>query len=123
MLKQAPLFVILAIILIGPIALRPKDEAKRPALPGERALVVITPHVEAIRYEFGRAFETHYLAKTGQRVHVDYRTPGGTSEIARYVASEYLAAFENHWRNTLRREWSGTVAASFDNAKVALNDT
>ena len=123
MLKQAPLFVVLAIILIGPIALRPKDDAKRPALHGERALVIITPHVEAIRYEFGRAFEAHYLAKTGQRVHVDYRTPGGTSEIARYIASEYLAAFENHWRNTLRREWNGTVAASFDNAKVTLDDT
>jgi hypothetical protein len=100
MMKHLPLLLALALVLLGPVALRPRQEnAPRP---GERALVIITPHSEAIRSEFGRAFAAQYLAKTGQRVRVDWRAPGGTSEIARYVASEYLASFQNHWTGTLR---------------------
>jgi len=103
-------------VLLGPILLRPKQERGTHA--GERALVIVTPHNESIRSEFGRAFEAHYFSKTGQRVRVDWRTPGGTSEIGRYIASEYLAAFQNHWTRTLGKPWSKTVEGSFDNAKV-----
>ena len=112
-----PLLLALVAVLLGPILLRPKDG--RTAHADERALVIITPHNESIRSEFGRAFETDYFAKTGARVRVDWRTPGGTSEIGRYVASEYLAAFQNHWTRTLGKPWSKAVESSFDNAKVA----
>ncbi len=110
-----PLLLALVAVLLGPILLRPKQERGHA---GERALVIITPHNESIRSEFGRAFEAQYLAKTGQRVRVDWRTPGGTSEIGRYVASEYLAAFQNLWTNTLGKPWSKAVEASFDNGKI-----
>ncbi len=123
MLKQAPLFALLAVVLIGPIVLRPKQTTSGNPTAGARALVLITPHNESIRYEFGRAFEEHYQRKTGQRVRLDWRTPGGTSEIGRYVASEFVASFQDHWTHQLRRRWSGAVAASFDNPKVALDDT
>ncbi len=122
MLKQAPLFLLLAVVLIGPIVLRPKQAALQTTA-GERALVLITPHNESIRFEFSRGFEDHYFKKTGQRVRLDWRTPGGTSEIGRYVASEYLAAFQDHWTRKLKRPWSGAVAASFDNPKITLDDT
>ena len=115
-----PLLLALAAVLLGPILLRPKQEGVAHA--GGRALVIVTPHNESIRSEFGRAFEAQYFAKTGQRVRVDWRTPGGTSEIGRYVASEYLAAFQNHWTHTLGRPWSKAVEGSFDNAKVAPGD-
>ncbi len=111
-----PLLLALVAVLLGPILLRPKQERGAPA--GERALVIITPHNESIRSEFGRAFEAQYFAKTGQRVRVDWRTPGGTSEIGRYVASEYLAAFQNHWTHTLGKPWSKAVESSFDNGKI-----
>lgn len=123
MMKQAPLFILLAIVLIGPIVLRPKQPAASKSAAEERALVIITPHNESIRYEFSRGFEDHYLKKTGQRVRLDWRTPGGTSEIGRYIASEYLAAFQDHWTHKLRKPWSGGVAASFDNPKIGLDDT
>jgi len=122
-MKSWPLFLLLAAVLITPIALRPKETRPLRPAAGERALVLITPHNESIRFEFGRAFEAHYFAKTGTRVRLDWRTPGGTSEIGRYVASEYLAAFQDHWMRKLGRPWSGAVAASFDNPKVALDDT
>ena len=117
MLKQAPLIVLLVVVLLGPILLRPKQPGGPQA--DERALVIITPHNESIRSEFERAFETQYLARTGKRVHLDWRTPGGTSEIGRYVASEYLASFQNYWTGTLHRPWSKVVETSFDNPRVA----
>jgi len=118
--KHLPLFLAFAAILIGPIALRPRQETATRA--GERTVTVITPHNEAIRYEFGRAFAAHFLAKTGQRVRVDFRTPGGTSEIARYVASEYVAAFQHHWTHALGQPWSAVIERSFSNAKINLDD-
>ncbi len=111
-----PILALLLAVLVGPILLRPKGE--RGTRAGDQTLVVITPHNEAIRSEFGRAFAAQYLARTGQRVRVDWRTPGGTSEIGRYVASEYLAAFQNHWTRTLGRSWSKAIETSFDNPKV-----
>jgi ABC-type Fe3+ transport system substrate-binding protein len=123
MLKQVPLLFLLAVVLIGPIALRPKTTQASKSAEGERALVLITPHNESIRFEYARAFEDYYLNKTGQRVRLDWRTPGGTSEIGRYVASEYLAAFQDQWTHKLHRSWSSAVATSFDNPKVALDDT
>jgi ABC-type Fe3+ transport system substrate-binding protein len=121
MVKQLPLLLALFAVLVGPILLRPKQPGAPRA--GEQALVIITPHNESIRSEFGRAFEEQYLARTGKRVRVDWRTPGGTSEIGRYVASEYLASFQNHWKNTLQRPWSKDVEMSFDNSRVTLPPT
>jgi len=120
MRQHVPLLVALVVVVLGPLALRPRQDGRRA---GERTLVVITPHNEAIRSEFGRAFAAHYLAKTGERVRVDYRTPGGTSEIARYIASEYLAAFQHHWTRTLGRPWSGAVERAFANPKLVPDDT
>ncbi len=117
MARQLPLLLALAAVLLGPIVLRPKQPGGPQA--GERALVIITPHNESIRSEFGRAFEAQHLAWTGQRVRVDWRTPGGTSEIGRYVASEYLASFQNYWTHTLHRPWSKVVESSFDNPRVS----
>jgi ABC-type Fe3+ transport system substrate-binding protein len=44
-------------------------------------LIVVTPHVPQIRAEFGRAFEAWHLREHGEPVVVDWRSPGGTSEI------------------------------------------
>ena len=119
-MKAFILVALLLAVLLGPIALRPKRDVA--PQPGERALVLITPHNEAIRAEFGRAFAAHYLAKTGQRVRLDFRTPGGTSEITRYVSGEYLGAFQNYWTHTLGKPWSAAVERNFANAKAPADD-
>ncbi|HEY3898449.1 MAG TPA: extracellular solute-binding protein [Chthoniobacter sp.] len=116
MTRQLPLLLALVCVLVGPILLRPKNVGLFG--PGERSVVIVTPHNDSIRSEFGRAFEEWYLAHKGQRVHVDWRIPGGTSEITRYVDSEYLAAFQNYWTATLHRPWSKVVEASFLNRRV-----
>jgi ABC-type Fe3+ transport system substrate-binding protein len=78
----------------------------------------MTPHNEATRYEFARAFREAHFAKTGRRVFVDWRTAGGTSEIARYVAAQYLGSFRDYWTRTLHRDWTPDCAA-FDDPKTA----
>lgn len=118
MIRQLPLLLALVAVVLGPLILRPKQSTASRA--GEEALVIVTPHNESIRSEFGHAFEEQYLARTGRRVRVDWRTPGGTSEIGRYVASEYLASFQNYWQNTLHRAWSKEVETSFDSGRMAL---
>jgi len=117
MTRQLALLLALLCVLVGPILLRPKQAGLFG--PSERSLVIITPHNDSIRSEFGHGFEDWYFAKTGQRVHVDWRIPGGTSEIGRYVDSEYLAAFQYYWTGTLHRPWSKVVEASFANRRVA----
>jgi ABC-type Fe3+ transport system substrate-binding protein len=103
------------VVVVGlPFLLRPRENLLDRE--GE-ALVVITPHHEAIRYEFGRAFRVYMREKKGRSVHVDWRTPGGTNEIARYVASEYAAAFEIYWNN-LGHRFTPIVASAFSNPQI-----
>ncbi len=119
-MKNLWLLAALIAVLAGPLLLRPRNESLAKA---DETLVIITPHNEAIRFEFGRAFSDFYFKKTGQRVAVDWRTPGGTSEIARFLAGQFTNAFENHWRHTLHREWNAGVQGAFDNAKTPLDDS
>ncbi len=101
--------VALLLILALPFAARPS----RPAEVGAReTLVIITPHNEAIRHEFTRAFTDH-MARQGRRVQIDWRSPGGGSEINRVLVAEYAASFERYWTRTLGRTWSARVAAAF----------
>lgn len=107
-------FAALALIIAVPFALKPEDDLLARA---DDAIVIMTPHNEQIRYEFSRAFGEHYQQKTGRTIRIDWRMPGGTSEIARYIRSEYYAAFERLWRSS-GREWTAEVAATFDNPKA-----
>jgi len=102
----------LAGLLILPFALRPRGEASD--VEGE-VLVVLTPHNEAIRYEFGHGFAEHMQKVEHRRVRIDWRNPGGTAEIARYLNSEYRAAFELDWTRQRGQEWSERVALAFAN--------
>ena len=115
MLRNVFIVLALAAIVGLPFALRPKDSLLGPA---DETLVIVTPHNESIRVEFALGFREWYKARTGKTVRIDWRVPGGTTEIARYLASEYEASFENHWKNDLKRPWTQTVEKSFDSAAV-----
>jgi ABC-type Fe3+ transport system substrate-binding protein len=71
--------------------------------PGDPTLVVISPHNEAIRQEFARGFSEWHRTRHGKPVRVDWRNIGGTTEIVRYLESEYVAAFRGWWRGQGRR--------------------
>lgn len=57
----------------------------------EDRVVIITPHVDAIRAEFGRAFSAWHKKKFGQPAGVDWRNVGGTSDALRFVQSEFAS--------------------------------
>lgn len=104
----------MAAVIAIPFALKPRDNLLANA---QDTLVIVSPHNEAIRYEFTRAFAKYYQAKTGRSVRVDWRLPGGTSEIARYLKGEYYAAFEREW-TLAGKKWTADAAGAFDNPKI-----
>lgn len=107
----------LLLIIAVPFLLKPREDL---LARGEDTLVIISPHNEAVRHEFTVAFMRHYREKTGRAIRLDWRTPGGTSEIARFLAGEYLAAFGNAWTKSGGRLDAGTVSG-FDNPRVELH--
>ena len=58
-------------------------------------LVIVTPHVEQIRSEFGAAFARWYERTQGSPVTVDWRAPGGTADIMKQLESTLEAAAKN----------------------------
>lgn len=90
--KYAGILLPLAVVVAAPLFLRSQETEG--AGDADLRLDVITPHNETIRREFGEAFAAYWKEKTGQSVYVNWRTPGGTSEIKRVLDSSYEAADE-----------------------------
>lgn len=87
------IFGLLALIVALPLALR-RQSATAVARKADDALVILSPHNESIRQEFGEAFAAHWKAATGRTIHIDWRTPGGTSEIRMVLDAGFKAAEE-----------------------------
>ena len=110
--KAGKLFIVLSLVVVLglPFLLQRSEKVTRFA---DDTVVIITPHTESIRYEFARAFEKWYEEKTGRTIFVDYRVIGGTSEIGKFLNSEYTNSFRNYWENELGREWTLAVQEGF----------
>ncbi len=119
MKKVLIIFALVAVVAL-PFLLRPKQAALAKA---DDTLVIITPHNEAIRYEYTQGFREWYQRKTGHTVAVDWRVIGGTSEINRFIDSEYTAAFQNYWTNKLHRDWSNEVLNAYANPRLNPDDS
>lgn len=113
-------FILLALvaILALPFALRPSQTA---ATKTDDVVVVITPHNEAIRHEFGIAFADWYRTKTGRTVRVDWRVIGGTGDIARFLESAYASSFEHEWTVQMYRTWTAEVQNAFQNGRLSAD--
>ena len=61
------------------------------SLTAESRVVIISPHNEAIRYEFGRGFDQWHRRRFGGGVTVEWRDVGGTADALRFVQSEFAA--------------------------------
>lgn len=95
-MRNSVILLILAALLVLPFAFQQETGLKTEKNAGLK-LVVITPMNEAIRYEFAQAFSRWHAAKFGAPVSVDWRNIGGTTEISRYLTSEYITAFRAWW--------------------------
>ena len=115
MAKRIIILVALVAIIALPFILRPKQAAPEKS---DLNVVIITPHNEAIRSEFGRGFRAWYRQRTGKTVQLDWRVVGGTSDITRYLESEYIASFKNYWVGKLGRPWTAAIQNGFTNPKL-----
>src|SRR5471032_324567 len=117
-MKRALILLLLAATLALPFWLRPAREREAAAATDD-TVVIISPHNEAIRHEYGLAFARWYHERTGRTVKVDWRSIGGTSEIARYLEGAYTTAFKNLWTAQSEQTCSAEVQAGFTNPKAA----
>lgn len=94
-MNAARVIVLLAFVLVlgVPLLMRPAESREIPD--NARRLVIVTPHVQQIRDEFALAFNDWHQRHHGEPVVLDFRTPGGTSEIIRLLQSQYEAAVRN----------------------------
>ncbi len=72
--------------------------------PGDPELIIVSPHNEAIRFEFAHAFSRWHEARYGRPVRIDWRAIGGTTEISRYLTASYIAAARGWW-TAQGRDW------------------
>lgn len=110
----------LLITLAGPFLLQPEEASS--AAHYDRRLVILSPHNERVRREIGRAFVEYWHARTGETVYLDWRLPGGASEIALFLKSEFAGAFQHYWEAGLQRPWSPALATGFADPRIALDD-
>ena len=87
------IFSLLALIVALPMALR-RETATTSSKSAQDSLVILSPHNESIRKEFGEAFAVHWKRTTGRSIHIDWRIPGGTSEIRMVLDAGFKAAEE-----------------------------
>lgn len=92
LILKALMLTLFAVILGVPwLARDPAQEV--PA--GAARLIILTPHNEPIRHEFGRAFSRWHQQHHGVPVNIDWRVPGGSSEIKKLLVAQYSAAVES----------------------------
>jgi ABC-type Fe3+ transport system substrate-binding protein len=83
----------LALIVALPLAMR-RQTSTGSAAAADDCLVILSPHNETIRQEVGEAFASYWKQHSGRSVYLDWRTPGGTSEIRMVLDAGFKAARE-----------------------------
>lgn len=91
MRRFLPIFLLLAAVVAAPILLRTSSDLAT-AVQAQDRLVIISPHNETIRAEFGEAFARYWRETKGRTLYIDWRIPGGTSDISRVLNSSFEAA-------------------------------
>ena len=110
--------VVPVLLVILPLALRPSADWSPSA---QERLVIITPNSEQIKYEFEHAFREWYKEHRGRDVMIDWRSPGGTRDIVRYINDRFEAEFRLYaLENGL--EWNKETAAAFKDSKRKAED-
>lgn len=114
MYKKLPIFIVLAIVIAIPFLLQ-KDKHSFIGKDADEILIVITPHNEAVMYEFNKGFERWYKEKTGKTVVIDWRVLAGTQEIIRYVNSSFTNGFKLYWEREMMQRWTDRIVDIFSN--------
>jgi ABC-type thiamine transport system substrate-binding protein len=84
------------LVFVGLLALPFAVGSRREAVPdAAQRVIIVTPHNEQIRTEFGRGFDAWHRDRYGEPAVVVWNTPGGTSEIRKMLFAQYEAALRD----------------------------
>lgn len=96
-MRIAVIVALAGLVVALPFVFKPARKAES-WQEGDPFLVVVTPHNEAIRQEFSEGFAAWHLQHYGRPARIDWRAIGGTTEIMRYLASEYTASARRYFQ-------------------------
>ena len=102
-MKNAIVIIAAVVVIALPFIFRKTPEAGA-WREGDPVLVAVSPHNEAIRQEFAGAFSRWHHERYGKPVKIEWISIGGTTEIMRYLSSEYVGSAQAWWRRQ-GREW------------------
>ena len=89
--------LLICLVLLGGLLALPfyfrKEEVQTIFADDVDTVVVICAHNKTVRDEYEQAFRKWYKAKRGRDVRIDFRSPGGTSDITRYIEDRFRAEF------------------------------
>src|SRR5262245_7277357 len=103
------LLAVIALVLALPFVLRPPGcSSDAPVIRGMGTdqLVIITPHLEAVRRKFGRAFTQWYARNYHRSVSIEYLVFGG-GEIVKYLQAGE-AAYRRSGTYSVDVVWGGS---------------
>jgi ABC-type Fe3+ transport system substrate-binding protein len=108
-MKAYGYILLFVVVLLLPFALRGTigDGGRPRDVAGARRLVVITPNNQDIRQEFAWAFEAWHRARYGEAVTIDYRVPGGASDIKRQLEMVYRGGVDQGFVPDYDVLWGG----------------
>lgn len=122
---QLIILVSFAAVLLVPFFARrsERSETGLPRADDKQAarLIVVTPHIEQIRQEFAEGFNRWHIRKYNQPVFLDYRTPGGTTEIVKLLEAMYGSAMQRRVEQILALDPASATAKLLD-PKLAFDD-
>ena len=95
MKTQVTVIGLLMLIVLGVPFVLSAGKAKTAHDGSARTLIIVTPHVPQIRDEFARAFSDWHLREYNEQVSIDFRTPGGTSEIRKQLSAMFKDAVKD----------------------------
>jgi iron(III) transport system substrate-binding protein len=113
------LLVVSLPFLVRPLASGGPASQSQGRAASDHTLVIVTPHVEQIRNEFAEGFARwHARVFPGDGpVAIDWRIPGGTSDIIKQLTAEYEAAV----KSAARAGDLATVAGATDKSPAEVS--
>ena len=121
-----PLRVLICLLMLGALLALPfylrREEKLPPPAPDADVVVVISSHNKSIRDEYERAFRRYYREKFGRDVRIDFRAPGGSADITRYINDRFTNSFRIFWESDpARGPWREEYGKIFNDPAMDSN--
>ncbi|MBE6366987.1 MAG: ABC transporter substrate-binding protein [Lentisphaerae bacterium] len=107
----------LGLLILLPALLREAPAVAEKSSGSTDTVIIVTPHAESIKHEFERGFQRYYQRRFNRAITIDWRSPGGTADIVRYINDRYEAAFRRYCEER-NLPWNAKIAAAFRNHRI-----